>query len=127
MRHTPQQRERRQALADAANFSFRRATVVLYLCAPRDHRAPVLAYLRDYATARDWVITAEVTEPEPGEPGEADVAEERPGWRRVLELIAGERAQGVLLGAANCQHSHPGRAPAAFLVRVPQPRGGDQP
>lgn len=120
----PQQRERRQALADAANVSFRRATVVLYLCAPRDHRPAVLASLRDYALVRDWAITAEITEPDPG----GDSAEERPGWNRVLELIASGHAQGVLLGAAHCQHPHPHRAPgAAFLIQPPQPRNGNLP
>jgi hypothetical protein len=124
---TPDQIRSRRALADAAS-GFQRARVVLYACAPEGRdTAPILAELRDYATARDWVVVADIAEPT-----SAGVRMgQRTGWCQVVGFIETGRAQGIVMGThSGCAHDHPDRVRlrqwfgehgSAFLVPVAVP------
>lgn len=103
MNRTPQQRDRRAVLAEAASGGHRegiparisRARVVLYDCRPVLRDEQPLASLRTFAEARDWTIVAEFADTAPlGMP-----AMTWPLWPRIAELIDSGQADGIVTSA----------------------------
>lgn len=93
MQRTQADLSRRRRLADAAAGSgIQRARVVLYACLPQGQPDVVLAELRAYAEARDWVVVRELVDRSSiGEPVEG-----RPMWPTLAALIESGQAQGIV-------------------------------
>lgn len=93
MERTQADRARRRCLADAAaGVGIQRAQVVLYACLPSGGPDKVLAEMRGYADARDWVVAAELIDQVPiGEPTDG-----RPQWATLKGLIESQHAQGIV-------------------------------
>ncbi|MCZ1009889.1 hypothetical protein [Streptomyces lydicus] len=91
MIRTPAQTRRRQGLGNAAAG---RTTVVLYACVdgPRTSATAILAELRRFANAREWIVAGEILDSAPL----STPLDERPMWHSVREAIAKGRAEGIV-------------------------------
>lgn len=84
---------RRRHIADAASGFPARAAVVLYACvAPGQRQNDLVARLREYADARDWLIAATVVD----HTTTATPLDSRPNWPQVKQLIVDGTATGIV-------------------------------
>ncbi|MEW1694456.1 hypothetical protein [Streptomyces sp. NPDC091278] len=95
MNRTSVSKERRRHLADAASGFPERTRVILYACLPETvDPAPVIARLREYADARDFVV------PEGGVLIDTDpkgtARRERAGWFTVSTLLRDGAVEGIV-------------------------------
>ncbi|MFD7663522.1 hypothetical protein [Streptomyces sp. NPDC059788] len=113
MGRSPGTTGRRRNLQDAANGIFpSRVHVVLYACIDDEHAADaVMAALRAYATARDWVVVEKYYD--------LSTAEARLGLSHAVDIVRSGKAHGVV--APNTTHltgSRFGQGSLADLLQV---------
>ncbi|MFJ9429039.1 recombinase family protein [Streptomyces sp. NPDC101490] len=98
MTRTPESRDRRRRLADAATGFPERTRVALYACLPESASPePVTAKLREYAAARDFVVPEDGVVIDRGLVG--TVRRERPGWSKVSALLREHAIEGIVVPA----------------------------
>lgn len=95
MNRTPASSQRRRNIADAASGFPDRTRVVLYANLDEGaDPAPVLAQLRAYAEARDWVVPDEAVLFDTGPISRS--RRERPSWFEVSRLLRENRVEGLI-------------------------------